>query len=92
MLKRLSKSAWETAAQRFSYKTMGAAYLKLAESDRRLREEGPKRKRSGLIDQSLLGDFPKLPIFLVRPVRKALRMLGLFPQPVQEPLLFEPRH
>ena len=89
MLKRLSKSAWETAAQRFSYKLTGAAYLQLAESCRRLRKEGFERKRSGLIDQSLLDDFPKLPIFLVRPVRKLMRILGLYKDTKPHPLLVE---
>jgi glycosyltransferase involved in cell wall biosynthesis len=91
-LKSLSFSAWETIYKRFSYVKTGASYLELIENCTLRRQRGEMLKRTGFIDKTLLGDLPRLPIFLVRPVRKALRMLGLFPQPVQESLLFDPYH
>lgn len=92
LLKSLSFSAWETTKNRFSYKKTGEAYLELAEKCIVNKIKGEVPKRTGRINKTLLGDFPWLPIFLVRPIRKVFRMLGLFPQPIQEPLLFEPRH
>jgi glycosyltransferase involved in cell wall biosynthesis len=87
-LKSLSFSAWETIYKRFSYVKTGASYLELIENCSLQRQRGKIPKRTGVIDKTLLGDFPRLPIFLMRPVRKALRMLGLFPAPVRDPLLF----
>ena len=92
LLKSLSSSAWETIYKRFSYVKTGNAYLELIENCTLRRQSGEMPRRNGVIDKTLLGDLPRLPIFLVRPVRKALRMLGLFPQPVQESLLFDSYH
>jgi glycosyltransferase involved in cell wall biosynthesis len=88
-LESMSKSGWETVAQRFSYETTGIAYLKLQEFCQQLRLGGYKRKRSGLIDKSLLGDFPRIPIFLVRPIRKIMKILGLYIAVNPQPLLFK---
>ncbi len=86
----LSLRAWETIYKRFPYIKTGSSYLELIEKCSLRRQQAEMPKRSRTIDKTLLGDLPRFPIFLVRPLRKALRLLGLFPQPVQEPLLFEP--
>lgn len=86
-LKSLSSSAWETIYRRFSHVQTGASYLELIENSSVLRQRGAMPKRTGTIDKTLLGDFPWLPLFLVRPVRKMLRICGLFPKPDEEPLL-----
>jgi glycosyltransferase involved in cell wall biosynthesis len=89
LLETMSKSAWETVVQKFSYETTGIAYLNLEEFCRQLRLDGHTKKRSGLIDKSLLGDFPKLPIYLVRPIRKFMKILGLYKAANPQPLLFK---
>lgn len=90
LLKSLSFSAWETTKNRFSYKKTGEAYLELAEKCIIKRMKGEVPKRTGRIDKTLLGDFPSLPILCMRPVRKMLRMFGLFPKQKAEPLLYFP--
>lgn len=91
LLEAMSRSAWDIAKKRFSYVSTGASYLELIENCSQQRESGKMPRRTNALDKTLLGDLPSLPIFLVRPVRKALRMLGLFPEPVRDPLLFETR-
>jgi len=88
-LRAMSKSAWETVKQRFSYVATGSAYLQLVETCRHRREKGEISSRSGELDKVLLGDLPFLPILLVRPVRKMLRILGLYPKPKPTSLLYE---
>ncbi len=90
LLKSFSFSAWETATQRFSSTRSGSAYLKLAQESIQRRIAGRQPSRSGKIDVNLIGDFPQIPIFLVRPLRKLLRTLGLFPMPEPEPTLYVP--
>jgi hypothetical protein len=89
-LRTISKAAWEAAHKRFSYEIMGKLYLELIEECRRRRKTGEVPQRSREIDTVLLGDLPFVPILFVRPVRKILRMLGLFPKPQIEPLLYKP--
>jgi glycosyltransferase involved in cell wall biosynthesis len=89
MVRSMSRAGWETARQRFSYRQMGSAYLELMESCRERRRTGRAHKRSGTLDRALLGDLPGIPHVAIRPVRKGLRILGLFPKPVSEPLLFK---
>lgn len=89
-LRSLSKSAWETVHNRFSYNQTGAAYLDLAEKCLQRRILGRIPPRSRKIDKALIGDFPWLPTIIVRPVRKILRMVGLFPKPKSEPFLYVP--
>jgi glycosyltransferase involved in cell wall biosynthesis len=76
-LKSVSKSAWQTALNRFSYQSTGASYLEQINilCDRFANQK--KNRRTGVLDMLLLGDLPNLPLFLVRPVRKVLRLLGL---------------
>lgn len=89
ILLEMSKAAWQNALSRFSYAVMGAAYLSLAEELRKQRIE-KKSTRNHKIDISLLGDYPYLPVVLVRPARKILRMLGLHKDKAPEPFLYEP--
>lgn len=89
ILRAMSQAAWQNAAARFSYKIMGAAYLSLAEELRK-RRIAHRATRTCKLDISLLGDYPYLPVVLVRPVRKFLRILGLHKDKTPEPFLFEP--
>jgi len=85
----MSEACWRRAHDRLDYRIMGSAYLDLALELLEYR----KRKnalRSGILDRSLLGDLPWLPRCMVRPVRKALRVVGRFPPSQHEPLLFRP--
>lgn len=81
LLQMLSFSCWKTAHDRFSHRVTGASYLQLAELCREERINLRVPHRTGVIDKSLLGDLPLLPLLLVRPVRKVLRHMGLFPLP-----------
>lgn len=64
-----------TIIEKFSIDTMGKSYMDLI-----LREKSIKRisKRTNSIFLELLGDLPSLPIILIRPVRKTLRILNLW--------------
>jgi len=75
-LRNMSLKAWQKVHERFSAQAMGKAYLDLTEECSVKRQNRPPR--FGKIDYSRLGDFPALPIFALRPVRKALRILGLY--------------
>jgi glycosyltransferase involved in cell wall biosynthesis len=91
ILREASFVAWKTIKNEYSYVHTGSAYEELIN---RLR--GDKIKvilptRSGVVEKSVLGDFPRVPKILVRPVRKMLRLVGLFPPPQKEPLLFNPK-
>jgi hypothetical protein len=59
---------------------MGKKYLDLA-LDLSLERRIKKLRRTGEIDLTLLGDFPYLPIALVRPLRKTLKIIGLYRRP-----------
>ncbi len=74
--RRMSFAASQTASSRFSEQVMAKAYLEL------IGKLGCRRITLGLrrnrrIDDSVLGDFPLLPVILVRPLRKILRLLHL---------------
>lgn len=75
-MRSISLAAWQTATSRFSDAVMAQAYLALIHKFHS-KQLNTLRKRSGKLDESLLGDFPYLPVILVRPVRKILRMLRL---------------
>lgn len=87
LLGNMSRSAWERALSLFSLTRLTQSYLGLI---KRCQEERKQTHapRSGALDRSLLGDLPVLPVALVRPVRKLLRLARLMPPPVIEPLLF----
>lgn len=89
-LEAMSKSAWGTVKERFSYVATGNSYLQLVETCRLRKEKGNISTRSGELDKVLLGDFAYLPILCIRPVRRILRILGLFPKPKIEPLMYIP--
>ena len=85
LLENMSKNAWEVARTRFSCETMGRKYWDL------FNIASAKNKnfaRSQNLDLSLLGDFPYAPVMLVRPIRKLLRMFGLFKERKQHPYLY----
>jgi glycosyltransferase involved in cell wall biosynthesis len=89
-LRDCSWSAWRTARERFSCDLTGAAYVALAQDLKSSRQLGKCRKRTGTVDRSLLGDFPTLPRLLVRPLRKTMRMAGLYEERSPRPKLFDP--
>jgi len=77
-LRAMSSKAWQKVRSEFTIDEVGAAYLSLFESVRR--DSGRRTEtasREG-IDLSLLGDLPHVPVALVRPIRKLLRMLGVW--------------
>lgn len=90
LLRKMSAAAWGTAFTRFSYKTTGDSYLSLVKDclDRKKKSDGPKR--TGKVECALLGDFPALPLVMVRPLRKLLRLIGQYPEPKTESLLYIP--
>jgi glycosyltransferase involved in cell wall biosynthesis len=69
----MSIEARRTIEDKYSIEHMVESYLNLFGSS-----ELSPRIRNNRLDKTLLGDLPYLPYFLVRPVRKALRMLGLW--------------
>ena len=76
-LKCMSIEARKTAENRFSYQVMGKKYLDISLELIQKRRIN-KSSRNGKIDLKLVGDFPHLPIYLVRPLRKILKFLGLY--------------
>lgn len=72
-LRRMSEAGWRRVREEFSEKRMGRDYLRLIGE---LRARPRTVPRSGRIDLSLLGDFPRLPFVLVRPTRKLWRVAG----------------
>ena len=78
-LKAMSELAWQTVRDKFDSRSMGESYLDLIENLHQERAAGEGKPRSGSIDRSLLGDLPDLPLCLVRPARKLLRIAGLWP-------------
>lgn len=79
MLSRMSVAARKTAVSRFSYEVMGEKYLDIA-LELIEKRQVKISSRTGKIDLTLLGDFPYLPLALVRPLRKIQKLLGLYRQ------------
>lgn len=75
----LSRCAWQTIAERFNLTSVGNAYLAAIEDIRGRKKAGRIDRRSGRLEESLLGDLPHLPACMVRPVRKLLRVLRCWP-------------
>jgi hypothetical protein len=77
-LRDMSQRAWAGVGGTYGVDAVGTAYDELilrVQSGR----AGPRaRTRSGRVEASLLGDLPCWPRGLVRPARKALRVLGLW--------------
>lgn len=80
-LRNLSLAAWTTIGDRFSLEAMGKAYQDTISATMARRATGSSGTRSGRIDRSILGDMPSLPAFLVRPVRRVMRLVGFWPHP-----------
>jgi len=70
LLELLSRAAWQRAGDEFSAKVMLERYEAVIHACAKRRSE---IHRPGVIDRSLLGDYPHLPRMFVRPVRKAIR-------------------
>jgi len=85
----LSEAAWRTAAEEFSSQRMAAQYLDLVREVQERRRAAP-HERSGTVDVSLLGDLPQAPRLLVRPIRKALKLLGAWRGESPDGGLFRP--
>ncbi len=77
VLARMSRQARSTVQERFTTKRMAEAYLALIQQCLAESWETP-RVRTRTVDGSLLGDFPHTPYSLVRPLRKTMRLLGLY--------------
>ncbi len=69
----MSIKARRTIEDTYSIEHMAESYFNLFDSS-----ELSSSIRNNRLDKTLLGDLPYLPHFLVRPVRKTLRMLGLW--------------
>lgn len=73
-LKQISENARKTVIDNFSIDAMGQKYMDLIKTEN---NKAPKI-RSNKICIQLLGDLPFIPIILIRPVRKALRIFHLW--------------
>ena len=67
-LRTMSEAAWSEARKRFRVEDMGPKYLALIHELHTARMR-ISSSRSGNIAIELLGDFPNLPLCLVRPLR-----------------------
>lgn len=85
----LSIAARSTIENDFTFELTAKKYAAIAQHFIALGERKHRPARNGTIDIPLLGDLPYLPLGLVRPIRKLLRMLGLFPTPTIQPLLYD---
>jgi glycosyltransferase involved in cell wall biosynthesis len=74
LLRSMSYEAWKIASDTLSDDIMVRKYLEIISYCRNNNEI----KRSNKIDRTLLGDLPYSPNILVRPIRKVLRLLGLW--------------
>jgi len=78
-LHEIRDNARETIINRFSIESMGSAYLNLILDE----VKNPKTiVRSNKIEVDILGDLPYLPMILIRPVRKILRLMNLWNEKV----------
>jgi glycosyltransferase involved in cell wall biosynthesis len=76
-LEKMSMSAWESVRNDFGSERMGIAYLHLIERincEKKLLSN--VSVRSGIVDLTLLGDYPQIPTCLLRPVRKIFKVLS----------------
>lgn len=77
-LSEMSIEASATIKEKYSSDAMGKAYLNLIDQIISERKISTAHSRSLSVDSSLLGDLPKIPVFLIRPVRKILKLLGVW--------------
>lgn len=70
-LKILSNNAWETINNEFNLKKLGDNYMDLIIKSKNM-------QKSNTIDITVLGDFPKIPYILVRPLRKIFKILRIY--------------
>ncbi|WBL44347.1 glycosyltransferase family 4 protein [Algoriphagus halophytocola] len=69
----ISENAIRTIKDKFSMEAMMATYLNIIEQG--TKSDDPLR--SSKLEVKILEEFPSIPIFLIRPLRKALRIIGL---------------
>jgi glycosyltransferase involved in cell wall biosynthesis len=66
----LSNNAWKKIFEEYNLQKLGDNYKKLIDSAICI-------EKNRVVDISLLGDFPKVPYILTRPIRKLYKLLGL---------------
>lgn len=71
----ISENAKEVVRQFFTLEKMKEDYLKLLQESK---ESENLPARSGILDKRILGDLPNVPYFMIRPIRKALKIMGLW--------------
>lgn len=74
LLQEMSQKAWETVYSHYSKDAMGLGYLELIN----ILQQKNVLKRTNQLEKGLLGDLPYIPHMLVRPIRKLMRLLGLW--------------
>lgn len=74
ILKDMSKNAWEKILNHFSQDSMGSSYLQLIT----VLQKNPQKTRINKINKTLLGDLPYAPHIMVRPIRKILKLFGIW--------------
>ena len=74
-LSEIANRARATIIQRFSIDAMGDQYINLISNEFNNRQ---KIIRTNKLCLELLGDLPSIPVFMIRPVRKLLRILRLW--------------
>lgn len=74
LLKSMSRQAWETVYDSYNTNQMCMKYLELIKE---VTDELPIR-RTNEIDFKMLSDLPNIPYKLVRPIRKIMKILGLW--------------
>ena len=76
LFERCSTAARETVRRRFSEEAAAASYIDQFQRCALVRAAGGAPCRSGRVAIGLLGDYPGLPVSLVRPARACSRLLG----------------
>ncbi|MDR7130552.1 glycosyltransferase involved in cell wall biosynthesis [Algoriphagus sp. 4150] len=71
---KMREKAIRTIVEKYSIDTTIASYMKVIKKGM----DAPKAKRTQVLEKEILGDFPSLPQFLIRPVRKTLRTFGFY--------------
>lgn len=75
-LDRMSYAARDTVKKKFTTRFMGEHYLEVINAARQSGSSLPMR-RTNAVKEELLGEYPRIPVGLIRPVRKIMRGLGL---------------
>ena len=73
----MSKKSWEKIANDFSMEAMGSKYIALMKRNRK-----SQISRDGIIKKEILDDLPSIPHVFVRPLRRVLKLFGLWKQKI----------